>query len=562
MMKAQKMLKLFKMRSVNFSTEITSVVDSKVLLPSDEDLDNHPSLFEPLKTEFAVYYTKKEQLQIQADFDLLNNQNASKLVHVKTPDEIFSVTDPCKENLDRDLSRRIQRILKQLNYPDGWIQSKDQKKLFARTLYSKEERNWTAFNCIRYFADESLLSYFVVRRVLRELEKREECKPTTLMDFGAGCGSVALAAKEVFNNSLTTVSNIEKNIEMVSIGKTLFRNEEKKPLITWHKHFDKENLNNQDIVVSAFSLSEISEEKEFFAVLRKMWQKTKRFLVLIESGEPHHSELIGKARDFLLSSFPASLVPGSTGASVVAPCSHDLECPARKIDRKKKLWCQFAQKVPIWNMPLNSALYQAPGESVLFNKKVLSKKTKDSSVAAKDVKTSAKTVKPSEEKNVMRRRAYEHVFRFSYVVLKKGPSIRRLLENRDAIVRLRGESKLKKKEEEVGVKERAGGWGRVLMKPQKNKGHVVLKLCSNGQIETRIITKAFGRQEYGYAKTSKWGDLWPYPFRKVVTEKTQHRKKFLQLKRLRVQLEQKQEEHLKLHQEINRNLIGGDVSDD
>ncbi|XP_067833289.1 ribosome assembly protein METTL17, mitochondrial, partial [Heptranchias perlo] len=91
-----------------------------------------------------------------------------------------------------------------------------------------------------------------------------------------------------------------------------------------------------DLVVSAYSLSELPTLAERLRVLEILWRKTEGFLVLIENGTKEGHRMLMEARDAVLRG-EGEESPGH----VFAPCSHDLMCP--KLAGKVPLPCNFIQ---------------------------------------------------------------------------------------------------------------------------------------------------------------------------------------------------------------------------
>ncbi|KAM4604775.1 ribosome assembly protein METTL17, mitochondrial isoform 2-T2 [Polymixia lowei] len=95
-----------------------------------------------------------------------------------------------------------------------------------------------------------------------------------------------------------------------------------------------------DMVVAAFSLSELSTRKEREQTLFTLWRKTSSYLVLVENGTKEGHQILMEARDTLLKK-EEKIVRDTRTASVFAPCPHDLMCP--KMARLPTVPCNFNQ---------------------------------------------------------------------------------------------------------------------------------------------------------------------------------------------------------------------------
>jgi ribosomal protein RSM22 (predicted rRNA methylase) len=84
-----------------------------------------------------------------------------------------------------------------------------------------------------------------------------------------------------------------------------------------------------DLVVAAYVLNELPDERRA-EVVDGLWARATTCLVLLEPGTPAGFARIREARRRLI----------AAGATVLAPCPHDLPCPMPDDD-----WCHFAQRI-------------------------------------------------------------------------------------------------------------------------------------------------------------------------------------------------------------------------
>jgi ribosomal protein RSM22 (predicted rRNA methylase) len=172
-------------------------------------------------------------------------------------------------------------------------------------------------------------------------------------------------------------------------------------------------LQPHDFVLASYSLGEILN---YLDVAKSLWEKTKKWLVIIEPGDRLGFERIKMIRKTLV----------EKGAKIAAPCPHDQDCPLPAND-----WCHFSQKV------LRSNYH-------------------------KELK--AGTLPYEEEK-------------FSYVAFTRS-----------------------------NLPERTA---RVIKRPKKGSGHILLDLCLPENIERKTISKK-DREKYRAAKKLSWGDVWEF----------------------------------------------------
>lgn len=179
-----------------------------------------------------------------------------------------------------------------------------------------------------YVATRLPSTYCATARVFETLP---DFTPSSMLDVGAGPGTVALAAREQFP-SLDNITLLEPNAHLRAIGSSLIDQR-------WQAG-DATQIPDAayDLVTSGYVLNEIVQEKgaeAFCETVHKMWKATRHMLVIIEPGTPSGQEVILQARDILL----------TAGAHMVAPCPHALACPVAARWRADEKWCHFSVRV-------------------------------------------------------------------------------------------------------------------------------------------------------------------------------------------------------------------------
>ena len=183
---------------------------------------------------------------------------------------------------------------------------------------------------LAYIASRLPATYAANYQVLMEAIKRcGSDSITSLLDIGAGPGTVLLAAMET-PLSLSSATLVERDSGFISLGKRLL--EGIVPFdVDWNclDVTKLSNLESHDLVVASYSLNELSE-KARSEVLNVLWRVTKKILIIIEPGTKAAFAILKQMRESLISS----------GAHLVAPCPHSECCPL-----KEKDWCHFAARV-------------------------------------------------------------------------------------------------------------------------------------------------------------------------------------------------------------------------
>jgi ribosomal protein RSM22 (predicted rRNA methylase) len=146
--------------------------------------------------------------------------------------------------------------------------------------------------------------------------------PASLLDVGAGPGTAAFAAREVWP-SLAAVTLVEHNAAFRAVAARLLPPAR---IIAGDLGAEKPR---SDLVVASYVLAELPQAAAG-ATAKHLWESTAQALVLVEPGTPQGFARIRAARAVLI----------EVGAHVTAPCTHDKACPMTGDD-----WCHFSQRL-------------------------------------------------------------------------------------------------------------------------------------------------------------------------------------------------------------------------
>jgi ribosomal protein RSM22 (predicted rRNA methylase) len=128
---------------------------------------------------------------------------------------------------------------------------------------------------------------------------------------------------------------IEPSPGMMSIG-TLVTHDDI-PNIVWKRYLLPEDQTTQhDLVVAAYSLSEIADKATRKAAIQQLWRMTQGVLVLVEFANISNFNMLMEARDTILEEKGVGLWDWQP--TIVAPCPHEGRCPIRhsSVGFKKK----------------------------------------------------------------------------------------------------------------------------------------------------------------------------------------------------------------------------------
>ncbi|MBX3581516.1 MAG: methyltransferase type 11 [Rhizobiaceae bacterium] len=155
-------------------------------------------------------------------------------------------------------------------------------------------------------------------------------RPRTLIDIGAGPGSVLWAASDCWE-SLETATLIEASAAARKAGMALSENAAL-PATLWQSGDATTSLKAggpADLVTLSYVLDELAPEA-IGQLIDRLWALTAGTLLIIEPGTPAGWQRILSVRSRLI----------EAGAHVVAPCPHHAPCPIQSPD-----WCHFSRRV-------------------------------------------------------------------------------------------------------------------------------------------------------------------------------------------------------------------------
>ncbi|XP_038630733.1 methyltransferase-like protein 17, mitochondrial [Scyliorhinus canicula] len=127
--------------------------------------------------------------------------------------------------------------------------------------------------------------YAAVTRVMHEIKKRvPEFQPRTLLDFGSGTGTVTWASRMAWGTSLREYLCVDCSAAMHQVAEFLMRGgsdaDTENVSGVYFRHFLPVSPKVKfEVVVSAFSLSELPSLAERLRVVETLWRKTESFLV-------------------------------------------------------------------------------------------------------------------------------------------------------------------------------------------------------------------------------------------------------------------------------------------
>ncbi|XP_067308482.1 ribosome assembly protein METTL17, mitochondrial [Pseudorasbora parva] len=239
--------------------------------------------------------------------------------------------DTHKDGSDHKLEARIKsRVLYELR----------------KTTYRRAPLRYNEDLGLVYMAARLAGGYAAVLRALNEIKKRDPLfVPYSLMDFGSGLGTVTWASHSLWGESLNEYVCVDSSGDMNTMAEELLRggSEMDNPVIkqVYFRQFLPVSPKVQfDLVVAAFSLSELDTLNERLNVIFTLWRKTNSYLVLVENGTKDGHQILMEARDAILNR-EEEVQHDLRRPSIFAPCTHELPCP--KLIKRPVVPCNFTQ---------------------------------------------------------------------------------------------------------------------------------------------------------------------------------------------------------------------------
>ncbi|KAI8869232.1 Rsm22-domain-containing protein, partial [Ramicandelaber brevisporus] len=212
-----------------------------------------------------------------------------------------------------------------------------------------------------YLASRLSGSFAAVTNVFSEAARDSRVPtPTSVLDFGTGPGTAIWAAHARWGNSINSYTGIDISEPMLDSAEALLSQPAEQFINSTHTPIpqdletaspdwdarpspDKVSLlryltplrddaePTHDLVVAAFTLSELPTPAIRADTVNQLWRRTRQTLVVIDHGSLNGSELVRAVRSQLL----------ETGdAEIIGPCQHAGTCPMTGTQQA----CMFSQR--------------------------------------------------------------------------------------------------------------------------------------------------------------------------------------------------------------------------
>ncbi|XP_033961232.1 ribosome assembly protein METTL17, mitochondrial [Pseudochaenichthys georgianus] len=254
---------------------------------------------------------------------------------------LWSRKSPVEESSLRKRAVKLEKELwekemeKKADIDEQLLEDRIRKKVFSelkKTTYHWKNTRYDEELGVVYMAARLAGGYAAVKRALNEIKKKDSSfAPQSLLDFGSGLGTVVWASHSHWGDSLKEMVCVDSSGPMNVLAERLLKGDEERvePHIkqVYFRQFLPVSPKVQfDLVVAAFTLSELQNVKEREDTVLTLWRKTSSYLVLVENGTKEGHQMLMEARDTLLKK-QDKIVHDIRPAAVFAPCPHERTCP-------------------------------------------------------------------------------------------------------------------------------------------------------------------------------------------------------------------------------------------
>lgn len=186
-----------------------------------------------------------------------------------------------------------------------------------------------ATDALAYALSRMPATYAAVSAVLEELQARAPgFAPTAMLDAGAGPGTAAWAAAEMFPDISATL--LDHNPAFLELAGGLAAHAETGAVRLERGEIGRLGAETRyDLVTCAYALTELGDAQAV-AAAERLWAACDGVLAIIEPGRPRDYERLLAVRRRLV----------DLGAAIIAPCPQQGECPLAAPD-----WCHFSVRL-------------------------------------------------------------------------------------------------------------------------------------------------------------------------------------------------------------------------
>ncbi|XP_044255953.1 methyltransferase-like protein 17, mitochondrial [Tribolium madens] len=329
----------FRKRIINYfirryTTKVKTqvILDENVLNNIEKNVYNpkkHPGLFKPRQIPIPEAFIRAVT-NVIADYPVkgLIEDGKTLINHLRAK----------KPPVEKDEMGKIQRIVYQKVMEKQKIpqmETEEDRRKFQQVVDTKVHNllksgvyNWkpvhyTAYEALVYLMSRSAAEFSVLARIFLEIAERDPgFQPRSLFDFGSGVGTVTWAANLYWKKYIFEYFNVDSSRDMNDLAQILLQDGKGTNKISlrgvFYRQFLPATNTSYDLVVCAYTLLELPSRQARFDTILNLWNKTQKYLVIVEQGTNSGFQVVNEVRDFIL----------HTGVGhIYSPCPHDKVCP-------------------------------------------------------------------------------------------------------------------------------------------------------------------------------------------------------------------------------------------
>ncbi|KAJ0049233.1 hypothetical protein Pint_14862 [Pistacia integerrima] len=457
----------------------------------------------------------------------------------------------------KGVNRMLTESSSKERFEDPFKSMEQSKRWKIKSAYGDIGLKYRDDESIAYVASRMPAVYSACYRVLSEVRRRlPGFSPARVLDFGAGTGSAFWALREVWPRSLEKVNIVEPSQSMQRAGQSLTQGLENLPLIHSYDSIQalskdiKKSEREHDLVIASYVLGEIPSLKDRITIVRQLWDLTGDVLVLVEPGTPQGFSIISQMRSHILwmekrksrksearkskgvnnknSNEVATL---RSGVHIVAPvsmeifscfllcCPHDGRCPLVNSGK----YCHFVQRLQRTTSQRASKHTKGKPLRGFEDEKFCFVAFRRGQRPREPWPLDGMKFDTLKEQNAKRNPEdleidYEDLLKLQAEAEdRRHELVNPVYYDSDGDDDVDKDLEVEEKEDETGLANVGGGWGRIIFGPVQRGRQVTMDVCrsikrdcSEGTFEHVVMTRSENPKLHRLARKSFWGDLWPF----------------------------------------------------
>uniref|UniRef100_A0A0M3IUX7 Methyltranfer_dom domain-containing protein n=1 Tax=Ascaris lumbricoides TaxID=6252 RepID=A0A0M3IUX7_ASCLU len=225
-----------------------------------------------------------------------------------TPEEVREARKRIRKSLEEEEGGEINDDMfsQKVDAKDAHIK-RQVEKLLRRTRYNWRPLDFESKESAAVYTLARLAANFAeVRSVLSKFEGADFV-PRTVLDYGSGCGGAFWAAHDLWGDQVEEYQLVEPNDHISKFCIDVLRGRSDNPdealvhrNITFRRHLAPSPSNRFDLVIAHRVLVELASHDARIDLITSLWNRTNKYLVIIDSDLEDSFNAIMEARDYIL----------------------------------------------------------------------------------------------------------------------------------------------------------------------------------------------------------------------------------------------------------------------